>query len=175
MPSCRPPPPTRWKRISRRTPSGTATRTGRPSRHVYLSADWRADPRRDATALLREVRGGEEGGWRQAGDPFVLLREYADRTDRDIANLFGMGFDAALRGIEAGDWQGPIASAHGVHLVRVLDRRSPPPPALDDVRERVVRDLLETQRREQNRAALQALRERYDVRMAGSEPLGERP
>ena len=48
-------------------------------------------------------------------------------------------------------------------------------PALDDVRERVVRDLLETQRREQNRAALQALRERYDVRMAGSEPLGERP
>ena len=144
-------------------------------RHVYLSADTRADPRRDATALLREVRAGEEGGWRRAGDPFVLLREYADRTDRDIANLFGMGFAAALRGIEAGDWQGPIASAHGVHLVRVLDRRSPSPPALDDVRERVVQDLLEAQRREQNRAALQALRERYDVRMAGSEPLGERP
>ena len=144
-------------------------------RHVYLSADRRADPRRDATALLREVRAGEEGGWRRAGDPFVLLREYADRTDRDIANLFGMGFAATLRGIEAGDWQGPIASAHGVHLVRVLDRRSPSPPALDDVRERVVQDPLEAQRREQNRAALQALRERYDVRMAGSEPLGERP
>lgn len=28
-------------------------------RHVYLSADRRVDPRRDATALLHEVRAGE--------------------------------------------------------------------------------------------------------------------
>ena len=144
-------------------------------RHVYLSADRRTEPRRDAAALLHEVRTGEEGGWRRAGDPFMLLREYADRTDREIADLFGMDFPAALHDIEPGDWQGPIASTHGMHLVRVLGRRSPQPPALDDVRERVVEDLLEAQRREQNRIALQALRERYDVRMAGSDLLGERP
>ncbi len=147
-------------------------------RHVFLSDDRRADPRRDAAALLLEVRGDDdERSWRRAGDPFMLLGEYADRTDQAIAELFGADFATALGGVEAGKWQGPIASTHGVHLVRVLGRRSPRSPVLDDVRDRVLRDLLEARRREQNRAALQALRERYDVRMPvpASQPVGERP
>ena len=139
-------------------------------RHVYLSADRRADPRRDATALLHQVRAGEAGGWRRAGDPFTLLREYADRTDREIAELFGADFAAVLGDLAVGGWHGPLDSAHGAHLVQVLNRNTPRPPTLDDVRERVVQDLLEAQRHEQNRAALRALRERYDVRMADPEP-----
>ena len=144
-------------------------------RHVYLSGDARADPRRDATALLEVVRAGGADGWRRAGDPFPLLSEYADRTDREIAELFGADFAAALDGLPAGDWRGPLGSTHGAHLVQVLNRSTPRPPALDDVRERVVPDLLEAQRRDQNRVALRALRERYDVRMPSGESPGERP
>ena len=143
-------------------------------RHVYLSADRRTDPRQDAEVLLYEVRAGE-GGWRRAGDPFMLLREYADRTDLEIAELFGGDFPAALAGLAAGDWHGPIGSAHGTHLVQVLNRTTPEIPALDDVRERVAQDLLEERRREQNAATLQALRERYEVRKPLVEPLRERP
>ena len=143
-------------------------------RHVYLSADRRADPRRDAAALLHAVRAGEVG-WRRAGDPFMLLKEYADRTDRDIAELFGTDFAAALDDLAADEWHGPVGSAHGTHLVRVLSRSMPQTPALDEVRERVVQDLLEARRREQNAVALQALRARYDVRVADSNPPGERP
>ena len=144
-------------------------------RHVYLGADRRADPRLDATALLHAMRAGEAGGWRRAGDPFPLLREYADRTDREIAELFGADFAAALGNLATGDWHGPLGSTHGTHLVEVLNRSTPRPPALDDVRERVVQDLLEARRREQNRGALRALRERYDVRAAGPDPVGEQP
>ena len=144
-------------------------------RHVYLSGDRRADARRDAAVLLHVVRDGEADGWRRAGDPFPLLREYTDRTDREIAELFGADFAAALDGLPAGDWRGPIESAHGTHLVQVLNRTAPRPPALDDVRERIVPDLLEEQRRDQNRVALRALRERYDVQMPPVESSGERP
>ena len=124
--------------------------------------------------LLYEVRA-DEGGWRRAGDPFMLLRQYADRTDLEIAELFGGDFPAALAGLVVGDWQGPIGSAHGTHLVQVLNRTTPEIPTLDDVRERVAQDLLEERRREQNAATLQALRERYEVRTALVEPLRERP
>ena len=140
-------------------------------RHIYLSGDRRADPRRDAAALLQVVRAGGADGWRRAGDPFSLLREYTDRTDREIAELFGADFAAALDGLPAGEWHGPLDSALGTHLVQVLNRSTPRRPALDDVRERVVPDLLAAQRRDQNRAALRALRERYDVRT----PAAERP
>ena len=134
-------------------------------RHVFLSRDRRADPERDASALLREVRAGRDDRWRQLGDPFMLLREYADRTDQEISELFGGRFAAALPAVAAGAWQGPLASAHGAHLVQVLGRTEPRLPALDEVRNRVAEDLLESRRRERNQAALQALRERYEVRM----------
>ena len=148
-------------------------------RHVFLSRDRRADPEDDAAALLREVHTGGAGDrWRQLGDPFILLREYAGRTDQEIAELFGGGFAAALPAVAAGAWQGPVGSAHGAHLVQVIGRTEPRLPALDEVRNGVAEDLLDSRRREQNRAALQALRERYEVRMpelsvGGQEPQSE--
>ena len=134
-------------------------------RHVFLSRERRADPEGDAADLLRRVRGGDGDGWRQLGDPFMLLLEYADRTDQEIAELFGGRFAAALTDLAAGAWQGPIESAHGHHLVQVIGRTEPRLPALDEVRGRVAEDLLESRRRERNEAALQALRERYEIRM----------
>lgn len=142
--------------------------------HVFLDGAGRKDPQRDATGLLQELRNGPEGSWRTAGDPFALLREYADRTDREIAELFGGDFAAALADLAPGDWHGPVTSAHGTHLVRVLARSTPRPPALEDVRERVAQDLLEAWRRAQNAAALAALRERYEVRLPDAELRGER-
>ena len=144
-------------------------------RHVFLSRDRRADPQGDAAALLRRVRGGDGDGWRQLGDPFVLLREYADRTDQEIAELFGGRFAATLPALAAGSWQGPIESAHGVHLVHVIGRTEPRLPALDEVRDRVAEDLLDSRRRERNEAALQTLRERYeDAGIGRSRPAVDR-
>ena len=135
-------------------------------RHVFLSRERRADAGGDSAALLREVRDGTGDGWRQLGDPFMLLREYADRTDQEIAELFGGAFAAALPTLAAGAWQGPLESAHGLHLVLVIGRTEPRLPALDEIRNRVAEDLLESRRRERNEAALQELRERYEIRMS---------
>ena len=138
-------------------------------RHVFLNDDRRTDPAADASLLLDAARAGDERSWRQLGDPFTLLREYADRTDQEIAELFGGDFAAALSALAVGGWHGPVRSAHGTHVVRVLGRTEPRTPPLDEVRDRVVRDLVETRRRDQNEAALQALRGRYEVRLPVSE------
>ncbi len=140
-------------------------------RHVFLSRERGGPADRDADALLDALRAGDGDGWRQLGDPFVLLREYADRTDQEIAELFGGRFAAALPTLAAGAWQGPIESAHGAHLVQVIGRTEPRRPALDEVRDRVAEDLLESRRRERNEAALRTLRERYDIRLPA---LGDR-
>lgn len=144
-------------------------------RHVFLSRERRGDPAREATALLGELGAGGDDAWRQLGDPFPLLREYAGRTDQEIAELFGGGFAAALPSLAVGTWQGPVESAHGIHLVRVIGRAEPRLPALDEVRGRVAEDLLESRRRDRNEAALQALRERYEVRMPELSVGGQKP
>ena len=133
--------------------------------HVFVSHEGRADAVSDARALLQTARTTEGDEWRGLGDQFMLLREYADRTDQEIAELFGRPFAAAVAELDVGDWSGPIESAYGTHLVRVVRRVEPRAPVLDEVRHRVVADLLDGRRREQNRAAVQSVRERYDVRM----------
>ena len=144
-------------------------------RHVFLSWERSADPEGDAAALLRELRAGAGDEWRRRGDPFPLLREYADRTDQEIAELFGGGFATALPAVAPGAWEGPVESAHGLHLLQVVGRTEPRLPALDEVRDRVAEDLLESRRRERNEAALRALRERYEIRLPGLATVGGAP
>lgn len=144
-------------------------------RHVFLSADRRADPERDAADLLEALRSADDGAWRRLGDPFMLLGEYADRTDRELGELFGAPFATALGELAGGEWRGPVRSAHGVHLVRVLGRREARLPGLAAVRDRVVADLVEARRRERNETAFQALRARYDVRLPAGRIADEAP
>ena len=146
-----------------------AERYRRPARttfdHVFLSADRRADAAGDAVALLAEIGVGEDAGWKRLGDPSMLARTYASRTDAEIAGLFGAGFVAAVSTLPTGGWRGPIESTYGVHLVRVTERTPARAPRLGEVRDRVVADLREERRRERGRAAYRALRDGYEVRL----------
>ncbi len=144
--------------------------------HVFLSADRRTDPAGDAMALLRGIGGpadggrfADGGGWRQLGDPFMLARTYEDRTDAELAGLFGTRFADEVPALPTGDWSGPVGSTYGTHLVRVRGRTPSRTPPLDEVRDRVVADLLEERRRERGRAAYRALRDDYEVRLPASD------
>lgn len=163
-----------------------AERYRRPARttfdHVFLSADRRADPAADAVVLLAELGSGGDAGWQRLGDPFMLARTYAGRTDAAIAGLFGAAFADAVSTLPPGGWRGPVESTYGMHLVRVRERTPARPPRLDEVRDRVAADLREERRREQGRAAYRALRDGYDVRLPAepadrrlAAPLGTRP
>ena len=146
-----------------------AERYRRPPRttfdHVFLSADRRTDPAGDAAALLPGIRADGGDGWQRLGDPFMLARTYADRTDAEIAGMFGAGFADAVSALPEDSWSGPVESTYGMHLVRVHDRTPSRRPSLDELRDRVVADLRVERRRERGRAAYRALREDYEVRL----------
>ena len=145
-----------------------ADRYRRPGRttfdHVFLSGDGRTDPGGDAAALLPELRVDDDG-WQRLGDPFMLARTYADRSDQEIAGLFGKAFADAVAELSAGDWSGPVASTYGMHLVRVNGRTPSRAPALAEVRDRVTADRHEDRRRERSLAAYRELRDAYEVRL----------
>ena len=146
-----------------------AERYRRPGRttfdHVFLSGDSRTDPAGDAKVLLDELRGVDDDGWQRLGDPFMLARSYAERSDQEIAGLFGRVFTEAVAGLPVGGWNGPVESTYGAHLVRVNGRTASRAPALAEVRDRVTADLREDRRRERSLAAYQELRDAYEVRL----------
>ena len=146
-----------------------AERYRRPGRttfdHVFLSGDSRTEPAGDAQVLLGDLRGVDDDRWQRLGDPFMLARSYADRSDQEIAGLFGGVFTEAVAGLPVGGWNGPVESTYGVHLVRVNGRTPSRAPALAEVRDRVTADLREDRRRQRSLAAYQELRDEYEVRL----------
>lgn len=123
--------------------------------HRYFSVDRRENAQEDATAALADAT--------QAGDPFMLQRSYAQRAEREIGDLFGRTFASELFTLEPGDWQGPIRSAYGWHLVRISEKLPAARIPFAECRDRVLADLQMQARKEANDAYYQELLSRYTV------------
>jgi hypothetical protein len=131
--------------------------------HRYFSSDRREDAQADAEAAITSTA--------IAGDPFILQRSYAQRSAKEIADLFGRDFATSLTEFDSVDpnlWQGPVQSAYGWHLVRLSQRTASRDPLLSEVKDAVLRDFQQQRRRQANEALYQQLRARYDIQL--SEP-----
>jgi hypothetical protein len=65
-----------------------------------------------------------------------------------IDGVFGEGFFELVLDISPGEWTGPVASAYGVHLVRILDNLPARTPPLDEIRDAVLRNWREAKAQE---------------------------
>ena len=93
--------------------------------HVYIDPDRHgvqldADTRRLLAELQREKSAA--GDARGRGDAFLLGNQFDAVSDGELRRLFGADFEFRLRDSPVGEWQGPVASGYGTHLVFVRDR-----------------------------------------------------
>lgn len=126
--------------------------------HRYFSSDRRENAEADARAALAEPE--------DTGDPFILQKQYAERSSREIGDLFGRDFAAALSTLDRGQperWQGPIPSAYGWHLVRLTGVEESREPLMSEVLDAVQRDFLQERRRTANDDFYQSLKSRYEI------------
>ena len=144
----------------------------RPARatfqHVFF-ADLQ-DPRIDNG--LAELNRDGASDWRAFGDPFILQREYANLPERETVRVFGASFAGAIfTQAPAQDlWFGPVTSAYGAHFYRVTARTDAELPDFESVREAVVRDWTEANRRTSNAEAIAKIVDSYDVVIEGIDP-----
>ena len=133
--------------------------------HVYLDPQrHQASISRDAADLLAKIKkAGTNVDVSTVGDSFLLAHHFEQVPRSEMATLFGDKFAVALDGLAVGEWQGPVESGYGMHLVNVSARTAPPAPALDDVRDNVRREWANAQRQQANEAFFQKLLSRYTV------------
>jgi len=137
--------------------------------HVFLSAERRGDAvAQDAASLLAGLQSSQEALDPAAlGDPTLLERQFEDVPLRDVAAQFGDEFADRVADLPVGQWQGPIESAYGMHLVLVGARTDGRAPELDEVRDALRRDWLNERRIAANEAYYQSLLQRYTVTIDG--------
>ena len=129
--------------------------------HIYFSPERREDAAGDAARTLADL---DPDAWRRTGDPFMLGRTYAHASHSRVERDFGADFLAALERLAASaDWQGPVESAYGFHLLRV-DAKSPALGAdYESVATRVARDFDAARRAAANAAYFDDLLGQYTV------------
>jgi len=137
--------------------------------HIYFNPDERrGHVQQDAERVLARLRAEKHPLPRapERGDRFVLSADYAQRTQVEVAREFGQAFAEQLFATPLGQWEGPLESGYGVHLVRIQERIAATVPAFDTVRSKVKDNFIADQRQEASESAYQHLRERYKIVIA---------
>ncbi len=143
--------------------------------HVYLNPDRHGDNlAREAAQLLVELQqAGVQTDVSMHGDSFLLEYRFDSVPAREVTQQFGEQFTAQLTELPVGQWQGPIESGYGVHLVFVSERTEGHMPALEEVRDAVRREWTNTRRLQANEQFYQGLRKRYVVTIERPQPAEE--
>ena len=137
---------------------------------VYLSPDQRgAAAEQDAIDLLAQLRAEdpEPDALRTWGDAIMLDTFYADQTERDVSAAFGELFAEAVVRLPIGEWQGPVSSGYGLHLVKVIEREDSRVPEWREVAGRVVNDMEFEARAAARDQLYQEIAQNYEVVLDG--------
>lgn len=96
-------------------------------------------------------------------DPFMFEDAYTDATPEQIAKIFGPDFAKRLFDLPTGDWQGPIRSGYGLHLVHIYALTPSSVPKFEDVEPQVKNAWIDDQTRELKQKAFEELKAHYTV------------
>lgn len=131
---------------------------------IFLSPDQHGNAlQADAAALLAQLQANPEIDVSGLGDASLLPGSAPPTAVTGIGNDFGPDFASAIAELSVGTWSGPIASAFGLHLVRVSDRKPGRTPPLAEVRGAVLRDWSNDARLRRSKAQLDALLSKYTI------------
>jgi hypothetical protein len=107
--------------------------------HIFFDPQRRSEAEADALAalaVLTDVFAAAAAD--QFGDRLMLSRHFARLSPAEVTHRFGRDFAAALFMLEPGQWQRPIRSASGLHLVFVQEEFPPQSKQIEEVYERVL-------------------------------------
>ena len=141
--------------------------------HVFLSNDKResAQSKAEAESLLAVINNRrvpfEKAG--RYGERFLYNRNYVNRDSQEIASHFGQLFEQKLFDLRPAlpmtdaQWQGPLSSNYGWHLVLLTKKVESFVPALAEISGVVLADAQRQQQSERKRLAVDALRAKYQI------------
>lgn len=110
--------------------------------HVFLSSERTGEMSEIAAEIEAKQLGPAEA--RLLGAPFLSGYEFSRQSPDQITRVFGAVFTEQLSAlsVEPNTWFGPIPSAFGEHYVYVQAFAAPRTRALEEVSERIARDLI---------------------------------
>ncbi|SIT57895.1 conserved hypothetical protein [Mesorhizobium prunaredense] len=133
-------------------------------RQAYFNPEQRKDAQADALAVMAELRAGSEGD-AAAGDRLLFGDRFVDTDELALSQMFGADFARAVFALAPGEWQGPIKSGYGLHLVQLTKRTSTELKPFETVRDDVIAEWRKEKQTELANVYLAELRKKYGVEL----------
>ena len=128
--------------------------------HVFFGYG-SADEPADMAEFLKGLRAGQDHT--QLGDYTVFGRILRDRSRNQLRRMVGPEFAEQAFALEPNQWHGPIESRHGVHFLRIIERKDPAPPSFEQMEEYLRQDWMFRKRREIQAEKIAEMRKRYRI------------
>jgi hypothetical protein len=105
-----------------------------PARTRITQAFARDPARAEQLRLRAAARPADPEALAGEGDALPIARALPPLSQEELSRVFGAAFAARVERLTEGLWGGPLASAHGLHLVFVHERMAERPAPLAAVR-----------------------------------------
>jgi len=130
--------------------------------HIFFSPRNRSDTVVQLATDRLAAGLGED--WESVGDAFMSGRRFSEQSAEAVKRDFGTGFADKLFALpNRTDWQGPINSAFGVHLIRITHVTPERLPDFTVIQSEVEAVWLNEAKRRENDEALKSLMRKYKV------------
>lgn len=126
-----------------------------------------------ARVLAQLTEAGADAELETYGKSIMLPLAVSASPLSVVDRRFGSGFTAQLKGFPVGQWQGPVVSSYGYHLVQVNGRVAAMDPPLEAVRREVTRELVAERIKTVKETTYAGLREQYEVVIETDEGQGQ--
>jgi hypothetical protein len=123
----------------------------------------------DITHILRILDSDPTRNTSDLGERSFLPAELGLSLPETIDSVYGNGFFEQIENYPVGEWSGPVMSAYGVHLVRVLDNQPAQSSSLAEMRATLLRDWQADKARELRELDYIARKERFTIEIYGRE------
>lgn len=112
---------------------------------IYFNTDRRGED--EAITLAKQTLGElqqqaiDQIAPEDFGDPIMIPAVHEKQSEQNVQSAFGEAFAQKLFELNPEQWEGPVASAYGLHLVYIFEKEPSAIPNWEDIRFQLLQDL----------------------------------
>ncbi len=137
-----------------------------PSYSLYqitFSPDKRKDNYKDALETLKQFPNASFEEMKNLGDDLPFSYYFKNINAHELGLQLGSKFPKGLKKVAINQWEGPVPSGFGYHLVYITQKKAPESPAFEAVKKAVLRDYEYDKQQEIDESIYRELKKKYSI------------
>ncbi len=122
-----------------------------------------AESKDKALELKSTITVTDIAQWKTLGDQTSIPFDNKELTRDEIDRMLGEGFSEQLKEVKLTEWQGPLQSGLGYHLINIYGIGSASIPEFESVKSEVEEDWTEDEKQKLREDKLKVMRESYNI------------